>query len=423
MTQIDEQADQRTERPLAEDLMGGEREPTAAEVLAWRRDAAFLPDAEATPARFPHLTNISAGFFFDGVIRPLEPARPEYVALEMPHPSGLEMAAAVGQWNLLWEAAQFRRRFFDMDKLPGPMAAIADLGDLNVTFVPRTQSRYFEYAPLFHLLPKRVLDRFGLPTLRGGQWPFLADHADIDDLLPADFSARLARAWAATVWPRLVSGSTMNAFSTNDPIRLLAHNLDFWVPAVTATIQAWLQDYPEVDKGKTPGPVTLTDGSVLPGAVGGNPRKGGPVWQGEDEAHWAVIETVEAADQTGQLRGILDAVRSHRIEDDFSHHWSYAREDFERKLHGRRRRVKVAFVELPDTVPVQGPESEVLGSLVTNDFLALLDTRNRQIVVLLASGVTSKTEIANILGYANHSAVSKRLTLIRRAAQEYFDET
>jgi hypothetical protein len=114
---------------------------------------------------------------------------------------------------------------------------------------------------------------------------------------------------------------------------------------------------------------------------------------------------VEAADQTGRLRGILDAVRSHRIEDDFSSHWSYAREDFERKLHGKRRKVKVAFVELPDTVPVQGPESEVLGSLITNDFLALLDVRNRQIVVLLASGVTSKTEIADILGYANHSAV------------------
>ncbi|WP_239331291.1 hypothetical protein [Frankia sp. CiP3] len=49
--------------------------------------------------------------------------------------------------------------------------------------------------------------------------------------------------------------------------------------------------------------------------------------------------------------------------------------DFERRLHGRRRKAKVAFVELPDAVPVQGPESEVLGTLVTNDFLVLLDPR------------------------------------------------
>lgn len=59
---------------------------------------------------------------------------------------------------------------------------------------------------------------------------------------------------------------------------------------------------------------------------------------------------------------------------------------------------------------------------MTNDFLALLDVRNRQIVVLLASGMTSHTEIAARLGYANHSAVSKRLAQIRRAAQGYFDQ-
>nr|WP_257908673.1 hypothetical protein [Janibacter limosus] len=43
------------------------------------------------------------------------------------------------------------------------------------------------------------------------------------------------------------------------------------------------------------------------------------------------------------------------------------------------------------------------------------------IVVLLNSGFTSKTEIADILGYANHSAVSKRLAKIRVAAERFFD--
>lgn len=406
---------------MAEDSGSQEREPTAEEMLASRREDLFLPESEATREEFPYLYNLSAGFEFAGVVRPLEPAPPEYVTLPSPHTSYREFVALT-EWNTLWEAAQLRRRFFDFDDLPEPIAKIADLGDVNVTFVPRTRSRYFEYAPLFHLLPKRVLDMFGLPTLRGGQWPFRAGHEGIDDFLPPDFGARLARAWAWTVWPHLISGSTMKAFSTDDPIRLLAHNLDFWVPAVTATIQDRLRDFPEVDTGQTPGPVRLQDGSMLAGAVAGNPRMGGPIWFGDDDAHNALVETVEAADQTGRLREILDAVRAHRIEDDFSNHWSYAREDFERKLHGKRRRVKVTFVELTDTVPVQGPESEVLGNQVTNDFLALLDARNRQIVVLLNSGVTSKTEIAELLGYANHSAVSKRLAQIRRAAEAYFDE-
>ena len=72
--------------------------------------------------------------------------------------------------------------------------------------------------------------------------------------------------------------------------------------------------------------------------------------------------------------------------------------------------------------PRGGPGERDLGSLVTNDFLATLDTRNRQIVVLLNSGMTSRTEIAERLGYANHSAVSKRLAQIRKAAESYFDQ-
>nr|MDT0667662.1 sigma-70 family RNA polymerase sigma factor [Micromonospora sp. DSM 115978] len=133
------------------DVADDEREPTAAEVMAWRRGGVFLPDAEATPEQFPRLTNVSAGFFFDGVVRPVESAPPEFVTLTMSHASGLDLVASVGQWNMLWEAAQFRRHFFDMDELPEPMAAVADLGDVNITFVPRTGSRYFEYAPLLHL--------------------------------------------------------------------------------------------------------------------------------------------------------------------------------------------------------------------------------------------------------------------------------
>lgn len=62
----------------------------------------------------------------------------------------------------------------------------------------RRRARYFEYAPLFDLLPKRLLDMFELLLLRGGQWPFMADWAGID-FMPPDFEAWLARAWAWTV--------------------------------------------------------------------------------------------------------------------------------------------------------------------------------------------------------------------------------
>ena len=239
-----------------ETWMDDERQPTAAELDAWQRASTFLPAEEATPESFPSLYNISAGMLFAGVIRPVEPALTDYVAIEMNHPD-VEIAGIVGRWNMLWEAGQFRRRFFDEDEMPAPIAKLADLGDINTILLPRSASRYFEYEPLYHLLAKSTLDRFGLPLLRRGQWPFLADFSNVDQFLAPDFGERLAKAWAWTVWPHLNSGSRLSAFSKDDPIRLLAHNLDFWVPPVTDVIQEVLRTFPEVDKGKAVGPVTF----------------------------------------------------------------------------------------------------------------------------------------------------------------------
>lgn len=262
-----------------------------------------------------------------------------------------------------------------------------------------------------------------MPLLHGGQWPVLAQVGDVDRYLPDDFHQRLSRAWEYAVWPRLMPGSPPSAFTRDDPIRMLAHNLEFWLPAVTDVIQDTLREFP-LGGSETiePGPVTLIDGSVLPGATLGQPRKGGDIWTGEDDAAEALDWTVEQADHTSQLRGILDAVRSHRVADDFSARWSWAREDFERKLYRKRAKVQVRFVELTDTIPVQGPEAEVVGNVVTSDFLALLDPVDRQVVILLRSGLTKLTDVADELGYANHSAVSKRLARIRQQAQAYFDQ-
>lgn len=55
------------------------------------------------------------------------------------------------------------------------------------------------------------------------------------------------------------------------------------------------------------------------------------------------------------------------------------------------------------------------------DFLALLNERDREVVVLLYGGMTNLTEIAATMGYRNHSPVSKRLNRIREQAARFFD--
>jgi hypothetical protein len=386
------------------------------------RDHPFFADPDdVTAETYPRLSNVSVGFLVKRVARALEPAPPEYVTLPLGRDSFRDgYLFAMAKWNLLWESAQFRRRYFGEDELPPEVAEIADRGDVNVVFVPRTATRYYEYAPLYHLLSRSQAQRHGLPLIGAGIWPYNASSCNPDMFLPADFGACLSQAWASAVWRHLTPGSPASAFSTSDPIGLLAHNLDFWVPPVTAVMEEILRGFPVGGEQVAEQPVALVDGSILDGVVSASPRMGGTLWSGEAWAAEVVEQVIETADGHGQLRAILDAVRSNRVEDDFSDRWSYAREDFERKLYHKRNKVRVRFVELTDTIPVQGPETEVEGNLVVGDFLALLDERERQIVVLLSSGYTKLGEVASILGYKTHSPVSKRLDRIRRKAEEHF---
>ncbi|WP_018503851.1 hypothetical protein [Parafrankia discariae] len=311
--------------------MTRDRQPTAAEIEAFHREEFFADPEEITAELYPRAINLPAAPFYRRVIRPRVPAPPEYVTLPLTAVGAEERAhwvVAVSRWNVLWEAAQFRRRFFAEEDLPPAMWEIADRGDVNIVFVPRTASRYYEYAPLFHLLPYQAVQRHGLPALRCGQWPYFTELVSPDRFLPVNFEERVSRAWASTVWRHLNSGSALRAFSGSDPIRLLAHNLDFWLPGVTAAIQEILGSQPLVDPTLAEmSLVPLEDGSVLEDMVAGSPRRGCELWCGEADAAEVVEMTVEYADAEGRLRGILDAVRSHRVEDDFSDHWSYARED------------------------------------------------------------------------------------------------
>ena len=87
---------------------------------------------------------------------------------------------------------------------------------------------------------------------------------------------------------------------------------------------------------------------------------------------------------------------------------------------------KVTFVEPTDTIPVHGPETEIVDGLAVSQALTLLnlvlDPLDREVVVLLRNSTTNLTEVAAIMGYSNHSAVSKRLKRIRDLAARFFED-
>lgn len=379
---------------------------------------------EAEAGRFPSLGNLSAGFLNRFVPVPHVHKQPEFVYVPSSLPNKWEEprlteSVFITEWNSMWEAGQLRHETLG-GELPRRLRWLRDYQEQNIFLLPRSWHRYYAYAVLFHMVPRSVLERHDLPLLRRGLWPHFNENHWRESVIPRDFDKRLANAFADVVWNHLVPGSGHGSFSASDPVKLLAHNLDYWLPSAHAVAENRLRLLPIVEATEEE-EAELRAAPKPRGVKIRKPRMGGMLWEGEHETREAVVDLVDTADKTGQLRAILDAVRSHRVEEDFSDRWSFAREDFERKLYRKRAKVKVKFVELTDTIPVHGPESEVLENLMWEDFMGLLNKKERMIVVLLRSGVTNLGDIATEVGYATHSPISKALKRIRLRAKQILE--
>lgn len=406
------------------DIQSREKSITDEEIIQ-----SYLADErELTSEDYPILYNISSAFFFQFQAMPKSPKLAEYVYVPEKYfcsDRTPEISVFISEWNISWESAKLRYRLFE-DRIPEEFRWISKYKHDNIYLIPRIQpSNYYAYVPILHLLPLRLLKLYKLPILRKGNWPFSLRDWGVEKLLPKDCNERLSRAFALYIWPLINSGSKLNAFSSSDPIKLLAHNSDYWLPYINCVIENRLREFPRVEyesieqkeliesiRSKAPDDISIN-----------RPLKGGHIWLGEDDAWTVAKEIIETADAKGNLRGIIHAIKSNRVEEDFSDRWSFEREDFERKLYNKRAKIKVKFVELTDTIPVQGPESEIHDNILWEDFLALLDTKEKQIVILLRNGYTKHGEISQILGYANHSPISKALKGIRRKLEKYIENS
>lgn len=388
---------------------------------AWERDVAKGKELE--PTEFPSLWTISSALFFQFQAVPSVSMPSEYVYIT-PSSSDVaftEQAVFVAQWNACWESAQARADLF-WNKIPDTLAWLRDTRNRNIMLAQHGVPFPYAHTPMLHMLPVRICRYYGIPPFRRGFWPHSLRQRLQEEFVPSGFGEKLSKAFAYYIWPLLNKRSKIESFTQDDPIRVLSHNLDYWLPYVEAAITERIAEYGRCE------PEDAEQEQLLRRLNEENPRVevvrplfGGPVWMGEEEAWEIASRVVELADARGNLRAIIDEIHSNRVDDDFSDRWSFEREDFERKLYRKRNKTKVKFVELTDTIPTHGPESDVVDSVFWEDFIATLDRTNREIVVLLRSGHTNLSDIAERLGYANHSAVSKRLNKIRNLVARELD--
>lgn len=145
----------------------------------------------------------------------------------------------------------------------------------------------------------------------------------------------------------------------------------------------------------------------------------------------ALFEAVvgQAIDEQG-WRPMLEVVREMPCDEDFEPWDTNARKDFLRKwYHTRSKKVQTVSLEelmesdendsifyLPD--PSQNVEDYVIAKDFVERFIATLPERDRQIVQLRQDGYTY-VEIADALGYGNHSGVIKRIEVVKKKYRDY----
>ncbi|GKS12942.1 hypothetical protein YDYSY3_39420 [Paenibacillus chitinolyticus] len=371
----------------------------------------------------PCLRNISSAFELPYVLVPNSVKTPEYIYINETYfqSNTLELEGFISQWNATWEMGQLRNPFHE-DHIPQQLKWLLRYQQENVYLVPElTRNRYYAYLPLLHLLPSIILKAYGLPLMKPGIWPHLVRNWIVEENLASDFDSRLSKAFAHYVWPLLNARTRINYFSEDEPIKVLAHNLDFWLPYVNMVIEERVKQFPrtEIEDHKQNEMLNNAKRNIPEGINVFRPLKGGYVWKGEEESWEVLKEVVQRADSQGKLRSLIDSIKTNRVEEDFSNKWSFEREDFERRLYKKRSKFKVKFVELNETIPVIGPYSEIDNRLFWQDFMTILDPKEKQIVVMLRNGTTNLTDIGRHLGYANHSPISKALRKIEKKLLTY----
>ena len=253
----------------------------------WEQD--LVNEDEISQDSYPCLMNISAAFFLQCAPRPISPKPPEYIHIPLSCSEStikpINLDVFISQWNIAWESAQIRFDLFKED-LPSNMEWIEDYKTENIYLIPNYGTKYYTYSSLFHLLPVKLLKKYQLPLLDKGHWPYTLRRWYYDQCMPSDFRNKLSYAFAQHLWPLINTRGALNKYSDSEPLKVLAHNLDFWLPYTNQVIEEILRTFPRADfeSSKQKKLVEKAKKHMPSDVAIDRPLKGGTVWRGEEEA-------------------------------------------------------------------------------------------------------------------------------------------
>jgi len=339
-----------------------------------------------------------------------------------------EALYAIHEWNQT-QSGGFLRSGDAMEHLKPLLPAIECKANPNLVIAPRTANGVSQLdIMLASLLPDEVLDKAGIKRLNAN---FGLSTVGLQSL-PKSFTGVVRSAFESYIWKKLSPAARLDpyAFSPNSSLRLLAGDAKFWmhrIYRVAIELRETMFDECE-DSGKDGWEPLPELSRKLFAQIGEEERNnfvvrrplmGGTLWNVDsaEEREGILQGAINGLGSMDSLAPVLEVMHGHRTHDDFSNRYSWVKEDFERSFYSKRSKIKVEMVETLDDAPVwSSGDNEGYEHALFRDVMAVLDTRERKLVVALRMGKTA-TEISREAGLAGHAAISRRISKIKAKVQ------
>ena len=269
----------------------------------------------------------------------------------------------------------------------------------------RKAFRAFHYLPLFYLIPDEIAIKRKLVDFPHDPNIVLMDEHWQAVYHSKHFQVMVLDTWGWMMWQCLGIRGGVDNYSKNDPFVQMVFMLPMW---------AWLVEEMGIttDYLASLAPSTEIPFLTMEQATHNCDQIAKRFWN----------------HQTLKMREVWEVVKTHRCHKDYSNQMSHVKMDFHRRYYHTRAKTKT--VPIIDEYGESGKEEAIYAPYTPNefvdvetrmwfqDFLDLLNEKDRQIISLLEQGYTQE-EIANYLGYSNHSGITKRIKYIRALFEKF----
>jgi DNA-binding NarL/FixJ family response regulator len=261
------------------------------------------------------------------------------------------------------------------------------------------------FLPIVYLIPDKIAEKRGFADFPRDPYVAATDEKWLEIYHSKQFQVTLLDTWAWMMWQSLGIRGGIDNYSIRNPITRMVYDLGMWVWLLSeiGINTDMLAKYPH---GKEIPYLTMEEAAVNCDSFAN------VFWNHPDL----------------KMREVWEIVKTHRAHGDYSSMPSHAKIDFHRHYYHTRADTKVVPVtnsndDNDDERTVYAPYTpsefaEVETQMWFDEFLEQLNEKDQKIVKLLEQGYTQE-EIGQMLGYANHSGVSKRVQYIRTAFLDF----